>query len=132
MTESARRPGFAETAAQADDASLRGLTCAIPFEDVWQAALTLTGGGLPGWSTTTADDYDGRIVAVSRSFIGAEHDITVRISLDANAQTRVDVSAAARKPGSDFGASARRIRKFFAALGKSLTRTPRRGMTHGR
>jgi hypothetical protein len=132
LTESGRRPGFAATAPRADDVSLRGLTCAVPFEDVWQAALALARGGLPGWSLTSSDDYDGRIVAVSRSLTGAEHDIVVRVTLDSDAQTRVDMSATARKPGMDFGRSARRIRKFVQALQKSLARSPRRGTTHGR
>lgn len=126
------RPGLAETAPHADDATLRGLTCAIPFEDVWQAALRLAGGGLSGWSVTAANDQDGRIDAVSRSIFGAEHDIVIRVTLDRDAQTRVDMTAAARKPGSDFGAAARRIRAFFRALDKTLRRTPRRGLTHGR
>ena len=120
-----RRRGFVETTRDASDPRLRGRTYAIPFEDVWQAALKLTGGGLSRWTRHQADDDEGVILASSTSLAGAVHDIMVRITLDENAQTRVDASAQARKPLTNFGRSRRRLRRFFRALDAALARTAR-------
>jgi hypothetical protein len=117
-----RRRGFAVTAPDARDASLRGRTYAVPFEHVWQTALHLAGGGLRRWTLMEYDDDEGVIYATSRSLGGAFHDIRVSILLDANAQTRVDATAQARKPITDFGRAARRLRRFFKALDRELAR----------
>jgi hypothetical protein len=92
---------------------------------VWQAALQLTGGGLYRWTRHDADDGEGVILASAKSLAGAVHDIMVRVTLDENAQTRVDASAQARKPLSDFGRSRRRLRRFFRALDRTLARARR-------
>lgn len=123
------RPGVARTSPGSEDPRLRGLTCAVPFEGVWQAARRLADGGLRGWSLQHADDQEGVIRAATRSLRGAEHDVEIRISLDENAQTRVDASAAARKPGTDFGASQRRLHRFFRALEAALANLPQRRPT---
>jgi len=119
--------GVTSTSASSEDARLRGRTCAVPFEQVWQAARNLAGGGLRGWSLRSADDTEGVIRAYVKSLRGAEHDVLIRISLDQNAQTRVDASATSLKPATDFGASTRRIITFFKALDAALARAPRRG-----
>jgi hypothetical protein len=59
------------------------------------------------------------------SLTGAVHDIMVRITLDENAQTRVDASAQARKPLTNLGRSRRRLRRFFRALDTALARAAR-------
>jgi hypothetical protein len=120
-----RRRGFVETTRNASDPRLRGRTYAIPFENVWQAALKLTGGGLSRWTRHEADDDEGVILASVTSLTGAVHDIMVRITLDENAQTRVDASAQARKPLTDLGRSRRRLRRFFRALDTALARAAR-------
>lgn len=120
-----RRRGYVETTRDASDPRLRGRTYAVPFEDVWQASLKLTGGGLSRWSRHDADDDEGVILASSASLAGAIHDIMVRVTLDENAQTRVDASAQARKPRTDFGRSRRRLRRFFRALDAALARAAR-------
>ena len=120
-----RRRGFVETTRDASDPRLRGRTYAIPFEDVWQSALTLTGGGLSRWTRHEADGDEGVILASATSLGGAVHDIMVRITLDENAQTRVDASAQARKPLTNFGRSRRRLRRFFRALDTALARAAR-------
>jgi hypothetical protein len=120
-----RRRGFVETTPNAADRRLRGRAYAVPFEDVWQAALKLTDGGLFRWTRHDADDTEGVILASSKSLAGAIHDIMVRVTLDENAQTRVDASAQARKPLSDFGRSKRRVRRFFRALDRTLARARR-------
>ncbi|MBR9991115.1 MAG: DUF1499 domain-containing protein [Gemmatimonadetes bacterium] len=119
---SGRRRGYVETTPDASDPRLRGRTYPVPFEDVWQTALKLTDGGLFRWTRHEANDQEGLILASSRSLAGAVHDIMIRITLDSNAQTRVDASAQAQKPLSDFGRSKRRLRRFFRALDRTLAR----------
>lgn len=120
-----RRRGYVETTPEASDPRLRGRTYSVPFEEVWQAALKLTGGGLFRWTRLEEDDTEGVIFASTKSLAGAVHDVMIRITLDQNAQTRVDASAQARAPLSDFGRSRRRLRRFFRALDRTLAR-PRR------
>lgn len=117
-----RRRGFVETTPHASDPNLRGRTYAIPFEDVWQAAMKLTGGGLFRWTRHEADDQEGVILASTKSLAGAFHDVMVRITLDENGQTRVDASVQARSPLTNFGRSKRRLRRFFRALDRTIAR----------
>jgi hypothetical protein len=121
---SPRRPGFAQTSANAADPELRGRTYAIPFDAVWQATLRLAGGGLRGWTVVAADDTAGSVFATARGVTGAMHDIGIEVSLDDDAQTRVDARAAARS-APDLGRSRRRLRRFFRALDRKLQRLPR-------
>jgi hypothetical protein len=120
-----RRRGFVETVPDAPDRRLRGRTYTVPFEDVWQAALRLTDGGLFRWSRQEADDTEGVILASTKSLAGAIHDVMIRITLDENGQTRVDASAQARSRLSDFGRSKRRLRRFFRALDRTIARNRR-------
>lgn len=111
----------AETAPAAEDPRLRGRTYAIPFDAVWRAASDLADGGLRGWSLITADDYDGVIHAESRTLLlRFVDDISIRIHLDENAQTRVDARSASRKGKADFGTNARRVARFMRALDRRL------------
>jgi hypothetical protein len=116
----------------ATDPRLRRRIYAIPFEQVWKAALSLTGGRLRGWSTVHADDHDGIIAAVSRGLAGAEHDVVIRIGLDADAQTFVEAEVTARKPGTDFGRAERRLRRFLCALDAAAAPGDRRRFHIGR
>jgi hypothetical protein len=118
-----RRPGFAQTAADSADPALRGLTCATPFDAVWQAALRLAGGGLRGWTVVHADDHSGAILAVARGITGAVHDVAIDVVLDEEGQTRVDARVAARK-APDLGRCRRRLRRFFRSLVSALQRLP--------
>ena len=103
------------------DPRLRGRTYAIPFEQVWQAARSLAGGGLRRWKIIEEDDYEGVIHAEARTFLLRYiDDVTISISLDEDAQTRVDVSSASRKGSVDFGTNARRVGRFLRALDRKL------------
>lgn len=109
------------TAPAADDPSLRGRTYAIPFEDVWQASLRLVDGGLGRWELLEADDREGIIRGLARGLVARfTSAVTIRITLDANAQTRVDALSASRTGRYDLGSNARRLRKFFRRLDKAL------------
>lgn len=115
----------AETDPSSPDVRLRGRTYAISFERVWKAALTLVNGELRRWSLMAADDETGVIEAVATSWPRAKEDkVEIRVSLDANAQTRVDVSARPRDGKADLGRNARRIGSFIAKLDKRLEAAP--------
>jgi hypothetical protein len=103
------------------DPRLRGRTYSIPFEQVWQAARALASGGLRRWKLIEADDYEGVIRADTRTLIFRFHDdATVRVYLDEDGQTRVDVESRSRNGKVDFGANARRVGRFLRALDRKL------------
>lgn len=103
------------------DPRLRGRTYAIPFDRVWTAALELADGGLRRWTVIEADDIDGIIRAEARTLVFRfVDDVTIRISLDADAQTRVDLRSESRKGKADLGTNARRIGRFCRKLDRAL------------
>lgn len=120
--------GLTEHAARTDPASLDdrllGRTYAIPFEEVWQAATRVAGGGIRGWSLWIADDQAGRIEASTNPLIGPSADIQVTVGLDQNAQTRVDVVSTSRTHRGDLGRSRRNIGLFLSRLDKLLNARP--------
>jgi hypothetical protein len=127
MSQAPRRilGALAESAAQtspgAPDPDLRGRTWAVPFEEVWEAAVWLASGGLRGCSLRRANDRDGIIIAEARArFVGVS-DFTISVVLDADAQTRVDARSVSRAGKADLGTNARRIRTFFRMLEDRLT-----------
>lgn len=113
----------AATSPDHDDPRLRGRTYPVPFEQVWQAALHLAGGGLRGWRVLAHDDQRGTIQAEAHArFTGAVDDVYVRVYLDRDAQTRVDARGAARDAKRDFGRNTRRLGRFFRSLDEHLGR----------
>lgn len=115
----------AETDPTSDDDRLVGRTYAIPFEEVWQAAKLLASGGLKGWSLWVADDQEGLIEASTSAFLFFKAaDVKVRIGLDENAQTRVDIATVSRTERGDLGRSRRTIGEFLERLDKVLGAGP--------
>jgi hypothetical protein len=111
----------AQTAADAEDARLRGRTYAIPFDAVWTASYRLIGGGLRGWSVLEADDAEGIIRGQVRGwFRRFDSRFTLRISLDRDAQTRVDGVCASLVATADLGVNARRLGRLFRELDRAL------------
>lgn len=111
----------AGTGPEHDDPNLRGRVYAIPFDRVWGEALRMAGGGLRGWAILRADDQDGRIEAEAvRLLSRAVDDVEVRICLDANAQTRVDLTSRSRTQRPDLGANRRRILRFMREMDARL------------
>lgn len=107
------------------DPRLRGRTYAIPFQEVWTAALELADGGLRRWHIISADDQEGLIRAEARSRVFRfVDDVDVVIELDENGQTRVDVSSASRTGWADVGTNARRVARFCRRLDAALGATP--------
>jgi hypothetical protein len=106
------------------DVTLRGRTYAIPFERVWTAVLEVCRGGSRGWEVAVADDQTGLVQAVTpKRLLGAVADVTVRVTLDENAQTRVDVESLSRDSTRDLGANRKRIQRFLPALDRKLGAT---------
>lgn len=119
------RENQAKSDAQAVDPRLRGRTYAIPFEDVWQASIGLCGGGLWGWAISDSDDQAGVIEGLVQTALPwPDVDIRVLISLDHNAQTRVDLWAVARTERGDLGRTRRLIGRFLKRLDRRLKATP--------
>jgi hypothetical protein len=115
--------GSVRTAADHVDSTLRGRTYAVPFEDVWSAALRLAGGQLRGWRLLQADDDAGRIRASCASVLfRAPRSVEIRIGLDADAQTRVDAEALRSDGRRDLGVCRRRLRQLFRHLDAAVVR----------
>ncbi|MCY4398444.1 MAG: hypothetical protein OXE96_03740 [Gemmatimonadetes bacterium] len=113
------------TSVDSDDPRLTGRTYTIPFATVWQAAIALTGGRLHGWRIARADDEIGIIMAdVKGPLLPLEASVSVYVTLDANAQTRVDVWARGLHGGWGLGVHQRRVGSFFAALDRLLNVEP--------
>lgn len=117
--------GFRENQAATDAAHenprLRGRTYAIPFEQVWQGTLGVAGGGLSRWSLVRSDDVTGHILAeIAPALLRPAADVLIKVTLDANAQTRVDMSTSSRTERWDLGASHRRVLAFFRSLDRFL------------
>lgn len=111
----------AETAQAHEDPRLRGRTYAIPFEDVWNAALFVASVHLRGWRVVSSNDEAGVINAEATTLLRKKiDDVVVRVSLDRDAQTRVDARAAAREGRGDWGRNARRLKRFFHALDRAV------------
>jgi len=121
--------GLTETEASTDpvatDERLRGRTYAIPFEQVWSAAMRLSGGGLRGWSTLSADDREGVIEAAAEPLVfGGPCHVSIEIGLDENAQTRVDARSSSAGKHGNLGRNRRTLGKFFRRLDRSLEAKP--------
>ena len=102
------------------DARLRGRAYAVPFATVWDAALD-TATSQTRWTVTERDPRAGEIVAESRTLLWRfTDDVRIRVSLDADGNTRVDVESASRKGSADLGTNARRIARFLHALDRHL------------
>ena len=113
---------LARTAPDAGDPRLRGRTYAIPFHDVWVAANKLA-KTRARWRIHSADDVTGVIRAEATSLVRKRlSDVEIRIVLDEDAQTRVDMSSESRNGAFDWGLNIRRIGNFFKALDKELAK----------
>ncbi len=113
-----------DTSRDAEDLRLRGRTYAIPFERVWSTALALATEGR-GWTVIRADDQDGLIqVEVRRLLVRVVDEVTIRVALDLDAQTRVDITAVSPKGRWDLGVNARRVGRFLQLLDRRLEASP--------
>jgi hypothetical protein len=96
-------------------------TYAVPFDRVWRESLALASGGMRRWSVLEADDVRGVIeVEVRRLLVGRHDRVRVVVGLDADGQTRVDVTSRAGDTPSSRGRHRRRTRRFCGALDRAL------------
>jgi len=110
----------AETSPDHPNPRLRGRTLAIPFDRVWKEALLLA-AKKQGWTILEADDLAGVIRAEARTLVFRfTDDVEIRIGLDENGQTRVDMTSASRVGKADLGTNARRIGGFLRGLDRRL------------
>ncbi|WP_420129068.1 DUF1499 domain-containing protein [Longimicrobium sp.] len=104
------------TDAEADDPRLRERAYSIPFAQVWAAALEIA-EQTRGWIVVSSDPVGGEIVAEATTRLWKfTDDVWVRISLDDEGQTRVEMASASRKGAADLGTNARRIARFLRTL----------------
>ena len=114
----------AETAPSAKDRRLRGRTYAISFDRVWNAACAQIEGAR-GWQLLEADDQAGLIGATATTPVFRfVDDVSLQITLDENAQTRVDMTSRSRKGKADLGTNLRRIDRFMRQLDRNLDAQP--------
>lgn len=117
---SALTRNHAQTDAVAQDPQLKGRTYHIPFARVWDTAVELA-NHMPRWHVTKTDEDRGLIQAEAQTRIFKfTDDVTIRIRLDDNALTRVDMLSASRRGMGDLGSNARRIARFLERLDHRL------------
>lgn len=116
--------GRAWTASDASDPRLRGRTYGIPFQQVWEEALQLVAAH-PRWTILRSDDEEGVIEAVAETVVFRfVDDVRIRITLDEDGQTRVDLTSESRRGLTDFKTNTRRIGRFLHDLDQALEREP--------
>lgn len=110
----------AETDPWSDDPRLRGRTYAIPFDQVWRACLDQVERHRR-WTLLQANDLEGYVRVKCQSLVlKFIDDFEIRITLDENAMTRIDIKSRSRKGKVDLGTNARRIGRFFRRLDRTL------------
>ncbi len=106
----------AQTTEAAQDPRLRGRTYSVPFAKVWDEAVHIIESS-PRWKLIEADEARGLIRAEATTLLFRfVDDIRIRLKLDSNALTRMDMRSASRHGRGDLGTNARRIRRFFRDL----------------
>lgn len=105
----------------ADDPRLATRRYAVPFARVWSAALA-TAGTLPRWRVVAADGRKGEIAAEASTLLWKfVDDVWIRVWLDEDGWTCVDVASSSRVGRSDLGTNARRIARFLHRLERRLS-----------
>ena len=110
----------AQTSENAEDPRLCGRTYMVPFATVWDEIIGMIGEG-KRWKLVRANEDKGMIgfeaTTVVFRFVD---DVRVKVQLDQNALTRVDMWSQSRKGKGDMGVNARRIYRFFRDLDRRL------------
>lgn len=105
---------------EAGDPRLRGRSYSVPFVQVWDAAVDIA-QKTRGWTVVSSDPRVGEIVAEASTRLWKfTDDVWIRMSLDEDGQTRVDMASASRKGSADLGTNARRIARFLRTLDARL------------
>ncbi|HEX6373099.1 MAG TPA: DUF1499 domain-containing protein [Longimicrobium sp.] len=105
---------------EADDPRLRERSYSVPFAEVWAVALDIA-QNTRGWTIVSSDPRAGEIVAEATTRLwGLTGDVWIRLSLDDEGQTRLEMASASRKGGGDLGTNGRRIARFLRSLDARL------------
>lgn len=115
----------ARTSPDSEDPALVGRTYAIPFGTVWDAVVRLASGGLKGWRIARWDDQIGIVAADVTSWpLPLAATVLISVKLDADGQTRVDMSVRNVDAEGRLPINHRRIDRFFSALDRALAARP--------
>ncbi len=115
----------ARTSPDSDDPTLVGRTYAIPFGTVWDAVVRLASGGLKGWKIARWDDQIGIVAADVTSWpLPLAATVLISVKLDADGQTRVDMSIRSVDAEGRLPINHRRIDQFFGTLDRELAARP--------
>ena len=115
----------ARTSPDSDDPALVGRTYAIPFGTVWDAVVRLASGGLKGWRIARWDDQIGIVAADVKSWpLPLAATVLISVKLDADGQTRVDMSVRCVDAEGRLPVNHHRIDRFFGALDRALAARP--------
>lgn len=114
----------AETDPWSEDPRLIGRTYAIPYERVWRTCMKFV-EERGRWRLLQADDLAGFIrVRCTTMVFRFEDDLEIRVGLDENALTRVDMRSRSLRGRGDLGVNARRVGHFFKKLDRLLGAGP--------
>jgi uncharacterized protein (DUF1499 family) len=107
------RPSSARTDPDAADPRLRTARLDVPFARVWDAVLG-TVGATPRWTPISADPREGEVQVEARTLIWQfVDDVRIRVHLDEEGRTAIDVHSTSRVRGWDMGTHTRRIARFL-------------------
>lgn len=110
----------AQTSETAEDPRLRGRTYVIPFAKVWDEIIDMI-ESRSRWTLVSADEGTGLIHAEAKTLVFRfVDDVRLKLKLDQNALTRVDMRSASRVGKGDLGTNARRIHRFYRQLDRRL------------
>jgi uncharacterized protein (DUF1499 family) len=114
------------TSPDAGDPRLCTPAYAVPFVRVWEAALEVASTSR-GWRVTASNPQRGEIAAEATTRLWRfTDDVWIRVSLDEEGQTRVDLTSQSRVGRADLGTNARRIARFLHDLERRILPEERR------
>lgn len=96
-----------------------GRTYTASFARVWDA-ITEDIRTRRRWELVHADEELGIVTARCRTFLGFVDDVTIWVTLDENALTRVEARSRSRRGKGDLGKNRRRLRALFDRLDDAL------------
>ncbi|HSG82311.1 MAG TPA: DUF1499 domain-containing protein [Gemmatimonadota bacterium] len=110
----------AQTSEEAEDPRLRGRTYMVPFATVWDEIIRMIKEH-PRQNLVRANEDRGMIGFEATTLVlRLVGDVRIKVKLDRNALTRVDMWSQSRVGKGDLGANRRRIARFFRDLDRRL------------
>jgi uncharacterized protein (DUF1499 family) len=92
----------------------------VPFARVWDEIVQMI-TEWPRWKLVRANEDKGLIAAEATTLVFRfVDDVRLKVKLDSNALTRVDMWSQSRVGNADLGVNTRRIARFFRDLDRRL------------